>query len=167
MPAEPGVLGSFAEPAAAARAVRALKAAGLADVRVAMPAPFPEVVAALGKPKSPIGYVTWPGALLGLLCGIGLTAGTSAAWPLVTGGKPILSWPPFVIVIFEVTVLVGSLVNLAAVSAGDWHGGRARVFPAHRKFNADRIGVYAAGGEAALAERLLREGGAEEVSRVG
>ncbi len=167
MPAEPGVLGSFADPAAAARAVRALKAGGLADVRVAMPAPFPEVVAAMGKPKSPIGLVTWPGALVGLLCGIGLTAGTSLAWPLVTGGKPIVSWPPFVIIIFEVTVLIGSLVNLAAVAVGDWHGGRPRIFPAHRKFNADRIGVYAVGGEAALAERLLRESGAEEVSRVG
>ncbi len=167
MPVEPGVLGSFAEPSAAARAVRALKAAGFADVRTAMPAPFPEVVAAIGKPRSPIDFVTFPGALVGLLCGIGLTVGTSVAWPLVTGGKPIVSVPPFVIVIFEVTVLIGSLANLAAVSAGSWHGGRARVFPAHQKFNADRIGVYAVGGEAALAERLLRESGAEEVGRVG
>ena len=147
--------------------MRALKAGGFPDVRVAMPAPFPEVVAALGKPRSPIDFVTFPGALLGLLCGIGLTVGTSLAWPLVTGGKPIVSVPPFVIVIFEVTVLIGSLANLLAVSAGSWRGGRARVFPAHQKFNADRIGVYAVGGEAALAERLLRECGAEEVGRVG
>ncbi len=167
MPAEPGVLASFAEPSAAARAVRALKAAGFADVRAAMPAPFPEVVAAIGKSRSRIDFVTFPGALLGLLCGIGLTVGTSVAWPLVTGGQPIVSVPPFVIVIFEVTVLIGSLTNLLAVSVGSWHGGRARVFPAHQKFNADRIGVYAVGGEAALAERLLRESGAEEVGRVG
>jgi ActD protein len=167
MPVEPGVVGSFAEPSAAARAVRALKAGGFADVRAAMPAPFPEVVSAIGKPRSPVDFVTFPGALVGLLCGVGLTVGTSLAWPLVTGGKPIVSVPPFVIVIFEVTVLVGSLTNLLAVSAGSWHGGRGRVFPAHRRFNADRIGIYAVGGEAALAERLLREAGAEEVSRVG
>ncbi|HYQ81024.1 MAG TPA: DUF3341 domain-containing protein [Anaeromyxobacteraceae bacterium] len=167
MPAETGVLGSFAEPSAAAGAVRALRDAGFADVRAAMPAPFPEVVAAIGKPRSAIDLVTFPGALLGLLCGIALTVGTSLAWPLVTGGKPIVSVPPFVIVIFEVTVLIGSLTNLAAVSAGSWHGGRARVFPAHRRFNADRIGVYAVGGEAALAERILRQCGAEEVGRVG
>jgi hypothetical protein len=167
MPAEAGTLASFAEPAAAARAVRALRAGGFADVRVAMPAPFPEVVAAIGKPRSPIDFVTFPGALVGLLCGIALTVGTSLAWPLVTGGKPIVSIPPFVIVIFEVTVLIGSLTNLLAVSAGSWHGGRARAFPAHATFSADRIGVYAAGGDAALAERLLRESGAEEVDRVG
>ncbi len=167
MPVEPGVLGSFAEPSGAARAVRALKVGGFADVRVAMPAPFPVVVAAIGKPRSRVDFITFPGALLGLLCGVGLTVGTSLAWPLVTGGKPIVSVPPFVIVIFEVTVLIGSLTNLLAVSAGSWHGGRARVFPPHQKFNADRIGVYAFGGEAALAERLLRESGAEEVGRVG
>ncbi len=166
MRARPGVLATFVEPARAAGAVRALRQEGFVDVRVAMPAPFPEVVAAIGKPTSPIGLVTWPGALLGLLCGIGLTVGTSVAWPLVTGGKPIVSWPPFVIVIFEVTVLVGSLVNLVAVAVGDWHGGRARMFPAHVSFNADRIGVFVPGVEPA-AGRILEGAGAEEVRRVG
>jgi len=167
MPAETGVLGSFGEPGAAARAVRALKAGGFADVRAAMPAPFPEVVAALGKPRSAVDFVTFPGALLGLLCGIGLTVGTSLAWPLVTGGKPIVSIPPFAIVIFEVTVLIGSLANLGALALGTWHGGRARFFPAQAQFNADRIGVFATGPDPLLAERILRESGAEEVSRVG
>jgi len=164
---EAGVLGSFGEPSAAAGAVRALKGAGFADVRVAMPAPFPEVVAAIGKPRSRIDFITFPGALVGLLCGIGLTVGTSLAWPLITGGKPIVSIPPFVIIIFEVTVLIGSLTNLAAVALGSWHGGRARVFPRHLTFNADRIGVLAVGGDPALAEQLLRECGAGEVGRVG
>ena len=167
MPAEASVLGSFGQPSAAAGAVRALKGAGFADVRVAMPAPFPEVVAAIGKPRSRIDFITFPGALLGLLCGIGLTVGTSLAWPLITGGKPVVSIPPFVIVIFEVTVLIGALTNLVAVSVGSWHGGRARVFPRHLTFTADRIGVLAVGGDPTLAERVLREWGAEEVGRVG
>jgi len=166
MPADPGVLGSFAEPAAAAVAIRALRADGFADVRAAMPAPFPDVVAALGKPRSPLDFVTLPGAVVGLFCGIGLTVGTSLAWPLVTGGKPIVSIPPFVIVIFELTVLVGSLTNLVAVLVGTWHGGRSRFFPAGTSFNADRIGVFATGGDASAAEQILRESGALEVSRV-
>ena len=163
---EAGILASFADPARAAAAVRALRAAGQAEVRVASPAPFPDLVAAIGKRVSPIGYVTLPGALVGVLCGIGLTAGTSLAWALVTGGKPILSWPPFIIVIFEVTVLIGSLVNLGAVAVGGWHGGRPRVFPPHQRFNGDHIGIFVPGG-GTEAERVLRELGAEEVSHVG
>ncbi len=165
MRADPGILAIFTDPAAAAAAVRALRARGF-GVRAAMPAPFPEVVAAIGKPRSPIDFITLPGALVGLACGALLTIGTSLSWRLVTGGKPIVSLPPFVIVIFEVTVLVGSLTNLAAVALGSYLGGRRAAFPPPAAFNADRVGIFAAGGDPAEAERLLREAGAEEVSRV-
>ncbi len=165
MAAEPGLLATFSEPADAASAIRALRAGGFA-VRAAMPAPFPEVVAAIGRPRSPIDFITLPGALLGLVAGALLTVGTSLAWRLVTGGKPIVSIPPFVVVIFEVTVLVGSLVNLAAVSVGSFLGGRPRAFPAGLAFDADRIGVFAAGGDPAEAERIARAWRPEEVRRV-
>jgi hypothetical protein len=164
MAGETGVLGAFSDPTSAAAAVRSLRAEGF-QVRVAMPAPFPEVVAAVGKPRSAIDFITLPGAVLGLCLGVLLTVGTSLAWPLVTGGKPIVSIPPFVIVIFEVTVLIGSLTNLAAVSVGGWLGGRAAAFPPAANFSGDRIGVHAGGGDAAAAERILRSAGAEEVTR--
>jgi molybdopterin-containing oxidoreductase family membrane subunit len=131
-----------------------------------MPAAFPDVVAALGRPRSPIQWVTFPGALVGLLLGIALTAGTSLAWPLVTGGKPIVSVPPFVIVIFELTVLVGSLTNLAAVAYGTRVGARPRAFPAV-PFDQELIALFAVGGDPEGAERLLQDEGAGEVRRVG
>lgn len=164
MAAEPGILASFADVGRAAAAIRAARAAGMRAL-VAAPAPFPEVMEALGNPRSRIGWVTFAGAVLGLLCGVGLTAGTSAAWPLVTGGKAILSWPPFVIVTFEVTVLVGSLVNLVALLAAGRRGGRPAAFPRGRSFGGDRVGIFVPGG-GAEAERILRESGAEEVTRV-
>ncbi len=164
--AERGVLAIFADPAAAARAIRALRGQGF-TVRAAMPAPFPEVVAALGRPRSAIDFITLPGALLGILVGTALTVGTSLAWPLVTGGKPIVSVPPFVIVIFEVSVLVGSLTNLVAVSVGSRLGGRATAFPAGLAFNADLVGVFAEGGDLVAAERVLRAEGAGEVRHAG
>ena len=163
---ERGVLATFAEPARAARAVRRLRERGFV-VRTAMPAPFPEVVAALGRPRSPIQYITFPGALLGLLLGIALTVGTSLAWPLVTGGKPIVSVPPFVIVIFELTVLVGSLTNLVAVAVGTRMGARPQAFPTGVPFDAQLIALFASGGDPEGAERALREAGAGEVRRVG
>jgi hypothetical protein len=160
---EKGALGSFPEPADAARAVRGLRERGF-TVRAAMPAPFPDVVAALGRPRSPIQYVTFPGALVGLLCGIALTVGTSLAWSLVTGGKPIVSWPAFVVVIFELTVLVGSLTNLVAVSVGTWFGGRGSSFPL-QPIDSEQIVLFAR-GDVDRAERALRELGAEGVRRV-
>jgi hypothetical protein len=111
--------------------------------------------------------VTFPGALVGLLSGVALTVGTSLAWPLVTGGKPIVSVPPFVIVTFELTVLIGSLTNLAAVSVGTWLGARPRVFPVDVAYDRQLVAVFAVGADPAAAERTLRDAGAEEVRHVG
>jgi ActD protein len=165
MPAEGGVIATFREPSTAATAMLSLRESGF-RVRAAMPAAYPDVIAAVGKPRSRLDFVTLPGALLGIAIGMLLTAGTSLAWPLVTGGKPIVSWPPFLIVTFEVAVLVGSLVNLVAVAVGTWRGGRSSAFPAVGPFASHLIAVHATGEDLAAAERLLRSAGAEEVSRV-
>jgi Protein of unknown function (DUF3341) len=166
MPVERGVLGTFGDPPTAARAIRALHGAGVLVVQVAMPAPFPEVVEALGRPRSALAFVTLPGAVLGLLGGIALTVGGSLAWPLVVGGKPPVAVPAFVVVIFELTVLVGSIVNLGVVAATTRRGGATGRFPAHMRFNGDKIGVFVPAGDADVA-RLLADHGAEEVQHVG
>jgi hypothetical protein len=164
MPAERGALGTFVEPGDAARAVEALRAAGF-RVDAAMPAPFPEVMRALGRRRSALGLVTFPGAIAGLLFGITLTVYTSLSWRLVTGGKPIVSIPPFLIVIFELTVLIGSLTNLVAVVVGSARGARRQAVVAAAGTAGDRIALFAA-GDPAMAARLLRESGAEEVHDV-
>jgi hypothetical protein len=160
--AERGVLATFAAPADAARAVRALRDAGF-RVDAAMPAPYPDLVAALGKPRSGLGRVALFGALLGLACGAALTAGTSSAWPLVTGGKPIVSVPPFVIVTFELTVLVGALANLVAVLVGGLRGARRQAALFRGRTSNGWVNLHAAGGDPAIAARILRECGAREV----
>lgn len=166
MRTERGVLAVFDEPGAAAAAIRALRDRGIRDLHAGLPAPFPEVVAALGKPRSAIDYATLPGALLGLAVGILFPVLTSLAWPLVTGGKEIVSIPAFVVIVFEMTVLVGSIVNLVAVTVRSFLGGGTGSFPRTEHFNGDRLGVFAAGG-GEEAERVFRAAGALEVRRVG
>jgi len=90
---------------------------------------------------------------------------TALSWPLITGGKPIVAVPQFLVIFFEMTVLVGALTNLVAVSVRSFRGGLSG-FPRGWSFNADRIGVFAAGG-GDEAERVAREAGALEVHRVG
>ncbi len=160
------VVGVFVRPGAAAAAVRALHAAGFDDVRAALPAPFPEVMDALGRPRSRLGAITWPGALVGLAAGVALPVTTSLAWPLVVGGKPIVALPAFVVIIFELTVLIGALTNLAASIALGWMRGGVSPLPGRREFHGDRIGIFAHTQEVGRAEDVLRGAGAEEAARV-
>ncbi len=163
---EAGVLGVFSNLARGAQAIRALRAAGHSDVRMASPAPFPELVEALERGRSRLDSVTLSGALLGVLAGFALCIGTAVAWPLVTGGKAIVSIPPFVIIAFEVSVLIGAAVNLAALAVTAGRGRRRRAVPFDPRFSADRIGVFVVGDGLGDAETILRESGAEEVRRV-
>ncbi len=162
---ETGVLGVFADPREAARAVRSLRASGAGEVRAIAPASYPELVEALGRPRSRLGRATMSAAALGTAAGFGLCIGTSVAWPLVTGGKPIVSVPPFVVIAFELSVLVGGIVNLVALLILLARARRRRDVPHDPRFSADRIGVFVVGGDAA-AEAILRGSGAEEVRRV-
>ncbi len=163
---EAGVLGVFSNLARGAQAIRALRAAGHSDVRMASPAPFPELVEALERPRSRLDSATLSGALLGVLAGFALCIGTAVAWPLVTGGKAIVSIPPFVIIAFEVSVLIGASVNLVALAVTAGRGRRRRAVPFDPRFSADRIGVFVVGDGLGDAETILRESGAEEVRRV-
>jgi hypothetical protein len=160
------VLGTFGEPAHAARAIRALHAAGCEHVTTAMPAPFPEVVEALGRPRSKLGAVTWTGALAGTAAGVALPVTTALAWPLVVGGKPIVALPAFVVIIFELTVLIGSLTNLVGSVALGWSRGGLEPIPGGKMFHGDRIGVFAEVDDPTTAQAVLRDAGAEEVRLV-
>jgi hypothetical protein len=162
-----GVLGAFAAPADAARAIRALRASGYEDVRAAMPAAYPEVMEALERPQSPIAFASLPGAAVGVASGFALTIGTSLVWNLVVGGKPVVSVPPFVVISFELAILVGSLATLAALLAGGLWGGRPRAFPPGAPFSGDRIGVFISGADARRAGEILRAAGADRVDEVG
>lgn len=162
---EPGVLAVFSDPAAAGRAVRAAQQAGQRDVRAAMPAPFPEVLEALQQKPSLIGAVTLTGALLGMALGLWLTIGTSLALPISVGGKPVVSLPAFLVIVFEVTVLVGGLANFLGMLAGAFLARRKSWMPRDPRFLRDRIGVFLPGA-AASAHALLRAAGAEEVHDV-
>lgn len=166
MQPEPGVLAVFAEPSQAAAAVHALRDRGFRDVRAMMPAPFPEVMAALGEPTSRVGGGVLVGTLVGLVGGLALCIFTSLAWPLVTGGKPIVSLPAFAVIGFEAAVLVGGTLTHAMLAyttvTGRW---RRRMPVTDPRFTADRIGIFVA-GDAADLEPLLRTTQAEEVRRV-
>jgi hypothetical protein len=166
MPTESGVLAVFSDPTVAAAAIRTLHGKGFTDVRAAMPAPFPEVMDAVGAPQSKVGIGVLVSTLLGAIGGFALCISTSLAWPLMTGGKPIVTLPAYVVIAFESSVLVGGsfthLLLAFATVTGRW---RRRVPVADPRFSTDRIGVFAV-GDMGQVEALLKTSGAEEVARV-
>lgn len=82
------------------------------DIQVIAPFPVEEVDGILRAPKSKLRFFTLAGALSGLIVGFAFTIYTVLSWPLMVGGKPIVSIPAFVIIAFELTILFGALATL-------------------------------------------------------
>lgn len=60
-------------------------------------------------------YFTLIGGLTGCLTGFLFTSYTVFSWPLVTGGKPFVSIPPFTVIAFELTILLGALSSFVGI----------------------------------------------------
>ncbi len=74
-------------------------------------------------------------AFLGLTAGLGLQYWTSViAYPLNIGGRPLFSWPAFIPVTFEMTILIGTL---GAVFGMLWWN--KLPMPYHPVFNVERF----------------------------
>ena len=111
------ILGLFQDAESAANAGDALKEAGIpeTDYDFLTDSPYPE--GALGEREEKHRLYLYPfiGALLGLSSGIMITAMSQVAYPLVTGGKPVLSLPPMAIVCYEGTMLGAILFTVIGI----------------------------------------------------
>jgi hypothetical protein len=160
----PGLLASFVHVDAAADAVRALRAMGLRDLVVYTSAPNHEIEEALNHRVSPVRLFTLIGGLTGCAAGFAMTIWMSYDWPAVVGGKPIASIPPYVVIGFELTILLGALSTVAAVALFSILMGKRGVAYDPR-FSDDQIGIFvpAAPDQRAAVEQLLQSAGAVEV----
>jgi hypothetical protein len=79
-------------------------------------APFPAVnLTGRPGPWRVLGKVALFGGLTGLACAAALQAVTSVSLGLVVGGKPILAWPAFGVIMFELTMLFAGAANFMAL----------------------------------------------------
>jgi hypothetical protein len=168
MTAPTPVLGVFAHVDTAVRAIRDLRARGFTSIATYSPVPleeFEEALTGFGLPKSPVRLFTLVGGLTGTVTGFALTIWSSVKWGLIVGGKPVVSIPPYVVIAFEMTILLGglcTLLGLFLLSRLPRLRG-ARLYDP--RFSSDRFGVEVAcpPGEIRAAEEILRRAGAEEV----
>jgi hypothetical protein len=160
----PGLLASFVHVDAATDAIRALRAKGFRNLVVYTAAPNHEVEEALEHSISPVRLFTLIGGLTGCAAGFGMTLWMSYDWPVVVGGKPILSVPPYVVIAFELTILLGALSTVAAVALFSVLLGK-RGIAYDPRYSDDQIGVFVptTSDQIRPIEQLLRSAGAVEV----
>ena len=163
------VLGVFAHVDTTLDAIRKLRAKGFSELTVYTPVPVEEIEEEMDKvrPLSNVRLFTLVGALTGTATGFFLTIWSSLKWELVTGGKAPVSFPPFVIIAFELTILFGGLATLVALLL---LGKLPRIKPSATydpRFTVDRFGVAVAcpPETADQVRSLLLGAGAEEVRR--
>ena len=111
------ILGLFQDPNYAAEAGDALQAAGVSqdDYDFLTDAPYPE--GAFGERHERHRLYLFPlvGAIIGLTAGVLLTSMTQMAYPIVSGGKPILSLPPMAVVTYESTMLSAIIFTILGI----------------------------------------------------
>ncbi len=113
-----GVVGFFDGPAPLLKATAATRDAHYERFDAFTPYPIHGMDAAQGLKRSPLPYVTLIAGLTGTCCAFALQYWTSAVdWPLIVGGKPFNSWPAWVPVMFELTVLFAGLSTVGAMFA--------------------------------------------------
>ena len=158
---------SFADETECARAIEELRAAGVGDFNTFSPIPSHKIEHAIGRPKSPVRWLVLAGGIAGVLTGLAITIGTTYEWRLNAGGRPLLSWPPFIVICFEMMVLLGGIFGFLGVlqlSGVPTTAIGAGVRRALRRGSIRGRGSMRRGASGGV-ESMLKESGAEEVSR--
>jgi hypothetical protein len=72
-----------------------------------------EVEEVLDDSQSPVRFFTGAGAITGCIAGFAFTIYTVLSWPLITGGKEIVSVNAFIVIAYELMILFGGLAAFA------------------------------------------------------
>ena len=105
-----GLMAEFDEPAALVAAAQRAHENGYRCMDGYAPYPIEELHHALGSPTTRLPLVVLIGGLFGCVGGYVMQYWMSAvAYPLNIGGKPYHSWPAFIPVTFECTILAAAL----------------------------------------------------------
>jgi len=112
-----GVLAEFSSGEALLEAIERSKADGFTKMEAYTPLPMHEVSHALGHKNDLPKYVL-AGGILGAVVGFGLQYYASVIhYPINVGGRPLNSWPSFIPVTFELTILFAALTTVLGMLA--------------------------------------------------
>jgi hypothetical protein len=110
-----GIVAGFSAPGNFLHALREVRRAGYSAVEVNVPFAVEGMEEWLPGPPTPIARFVLAGALTGAAGGYFLQWYAARDYPLNVGGRPLHSWPSFIPVTFELTVLTAALAGVAGL----------------------------------------------------
>jgi hypothetical protein len=113
-----GLMAEFEAPEDLLRAARRAYEEGYRHMDAYTPFPVEGLAEAIGFRRNAVPFLVLIGGIIGCAGGFLLQYWASAiAYPLNVGGRPYLSWPSFIPVTFEMTVLVAALAAVLGMLA--------------------------------------------------
>jgi hypothetical protein len=113
-----GLLAEYGDATALVRATHAAREAGYRALDGYSPFPIEEMHEALDAHDRRLPFLVLLGGILGGLAGYGLCYWTSVIdYPINVGGRPFHSWPSFIPITFEMTILGAALACVLGMLA--------------------------------------------------
>lgn len=115
-----GLLATFREPEPLRAAVAALRAEGYAHLDALTPFPVPGMAKALGLKPTRLPSAMLASGLTGVLAALALVYYSVAIdYPINVGGRPLNSWPAYLVLAFEGGILTAALAGFLAMLVGN------------------------------------------------
>jgi hypothetical protein len=132
-----GLIAEFETPEQVLEAARRTRAAGYRKIDAYSPIPVEGLAEAIGFDWTSLPIVTFIGGLLGGMTGFGMCYYANViSFPLDIGGKPLNSWPAWIPITFELTILGGALATVFGMLAMN-----GLPYPYHPVFNVARFAL--------------------------
>jgi hypothetical protein len=130
-------MAEFSDPNELVAAAHRTRAAGYRCFDCYTPFPIEELAEAMGRHHTRLPLLVLLGGIAGGVGGFALCYWTSVInYPIISGGRPFNSWPSFIPVTFETTVLVAALTAVLGMLALN-----GLPMPYHPVFNVPRFAL--------------------------
>ena len=132
-----GLMAEFDNPTEVVEAARATYDEGYRRINAYSPYPIEELAEAIGFHRTRLPVIVLLGGIIGGLIGYGLQYYVAVIdYPINVGGRPLHSWPSFMPITFEMTILFAAFAAVFGMLALN-----KLPQPYHPVFNAERFAL--------------------------